>query len=60
MVTHDLDSLHSVCDRIAALADGKIIAVGTIESMLEAKHPWLRSYFHGKRARGRLNGGGKK
>jgi len=57
MVTHDLDSLHTVCDRIAALADGKVIAVGPIASMMEAKHPWLRSYFQGKRARSRITAG---
>jgi phospholipid/cholesterol/gamma-HCH transport system ATP-binding protein len=51
MVTHDLDSLYTVCDRIAALGDGKIIADGPIEAMLASDHPWLRSYFHGKRAR---------
>ncbi|MGU3493649.1 ABC transporter ATP-binding protein [Xanthobacteraceae bacterium A53D] len=51
MVTHDLDSLHTVCDRIAALADGKVIAQGTIETMMEAQHPWLQAYFHGARAR---------
>jgi phospholipid/cholesterol/gamma-HCH transport system ATP-binding protein len=51
MVTHDLDSLHTVCDRIAALGDGKILAEGTIETMLASNHPWLRAYFHGKRAR---------
>lgn len=51
MVTHDLDSLYSICDRIAALADGKVIAVGSINEMLASDHPWLRSYFHGKRAR---------
>ncbi len=51
MVTHDLDSLHTVCDRIAALADGKVIAQGTIETMMESQHPWLRAYFHGARAR---------
>ncbi|WP_454916763.1 ABC transporter ATP-binding protein [Xanthobacter sediminis] len=51
MVTHDLDSLHTVCDRIAALAEGKVIAQGTIETMMQATHPWLRAYFHGARAR---------
>lgn len=51
MVTHDLDSLFSVCDRIAALAERRIISVGPIETMLESDHPWLRSYFHGKRSR---------
>ena len=51
MVTHDLDSLYTACDRIAALGDGQIIAHGPIEEMLASDHPWLRSYFHGKRAR---------
>jgi phospholipid/cholesterol/gamma-HCH transport system ATP-binding protein len=51
MVTHDLDSLHSVCDRIAALGEGRILASGTIETLLASDHPWLRAYFHGKRAR---------
>src|SRR4249919_3132684 len=51
MVTHDLDSLHTVCDRIAVLADGKVIAAGTMATMLASTHPWLRAYFHGKRSR---------
>lgn len=53
MVTHDLDSLYTACDRIIALADGKVIAEGPIETMLEAEHPWLRAYFHGARAQSR-------
>ena len=51
MVTHDLDSLHTVCDRIAVLADGKVIAAGAMDTMLASQHPWLKSYFHGKRSR---------
>ena len=51
MVTHDLDSLHTACDRIAVLGNGKIIAQGTMADMLASQHPWLREYFHGKRAR---------
>jgi phospholipid/cholesterol/gamma-HCH transport system ATP-binding protein len=50
MVTHDLDSLHAVCDRIAALADGRIVAEGPMSAMLASQHPWVRAYFHGKRA----------
>jgi phospholipid/cholesterol/gamma-HCH transport system ATP-binding protein len=50
MVTHDLDSLHRVCDRIAVLGEGKIIEAGTMEKMLASQHPWLTSYFHGARA----------
>src|SRR5215204_6077432 len=51
MVTHDLDSLHSVCDRIAVLADGKVIAAGPISAMHASDHPWVKAYFRGKRAR---------
>lgn len=51
MVTHDLDSLHTVCDRIAALADGKVVVVGPIAAMLACDHPWVTTYFRGKRAR---------
>ncbi len=52
MVTHDLDSLANVCNRIAALGEGKVLAAGPMETMLESQHPWLQSYFHGPRARG--------
>ena len=51
MVTHDLDSLHAVCDRIAVLSQGRVIATGPIETMLASEHPWLKSYFGGKRGR---------
>src|SRR5215212_8461627 len=56
MVTHDLDSLYTVCHRIAALGDGQIIAAGPIETMLASNDPWVRSYFHGKRARAVIGG----
>ncbi len=49
MVTHDLNSLHTVCDRIAVLAQGKIVADGTIDDMLTSDHPWVKSYFRGPR-----------
>ena len=51
MVTHDLDSLFAVCDRVAVLVDKKI-RVGTLEQMLRDDHPWIRAYFHGPRGRG--------
>jgi phospholipid/cholesterol/gamma-HCH transport system ATP-binding protein len=50
MVTHDLASLTSVCDRVAALADGKIVAIGPMHDLLQSEHPWVRAYFHGKRS----------
>ncbi|MBU2959388.1 ABC transporter ATP-binding protein [Citreicella sp. C3M06] len=51
MVTHDLDSLHAICDRIAALAEKKMLATGTMADMLKMDHPWMHQYFHGPRAR---------
>ncbi len=51
MVTHDLDSLNAVCDRIAALADGKVVVAGPMSAMLSCEHPWVKSYFRGKRSR---------
>jgi phospholipid/cholesterol/gamma-HCH transport system ATP-binding protein len=50
MVTHDLDSLGTICDRIVALGDGKVLAAGDMEAMLKAEHPWLKAYFTGPRA----------
>ena len=50
MVTHDLASLNTVCDRVAALADGKIVAIGPMRELLQCEHPWVRAYFHGKRS----------
>lgn len=51
MVTHDLDSLFSVCDRIAVLGQKRVLVDGTIEDMMHVEDPWVRSYFRGKRAR---------
>ena len=50
MVTHDLASLNTVCDRVAALADGRIVAIGPMRELLQSEHPWVRAYFHGKRS----------
>jgi phospholipid/cholesterol/gamma-HCH transport system ATP-binding protein len=49
MVTHDLDSLYAICDRVAVLWHGKVAAVGPIEELLLSEDPWIKSYFHGKR-----------
>lgn len=51
MVTHDLDSLFSVCDRVAVLGNKKVLVEGTIKDMLASEEPWVKSYFRGKRAR---------
>ncbi len=49
MVTHDLESLYAICDRVAAIADGTVVADGPISSMLEEEHPWVKAYFRGQR-----------
>lgn len=54
MVTHDLDSLHTICDRIAVLADHRVETVGSLDVMLESQHPWIHEYFHGARGRAAL------
>ena len=51
LITHDLDTLYAICDRVAVLADGKVIAVGTIPELLETDHPWIQEYFNGPRSR---------
>src|SRR5204862_4108391 len=51
MITHDLDSLYAICDRVAVLADKKVIAVGTIPELLALDHPWIQEYFNGPRGR---------
>ena len=51
LITHDLDSLYEICDRVAVLADKKVIAVGTIPELVESNHPWIDEYFNGPRGR---------
>lgn len=54
LITHDLDTLYEICDRVAVLADKRVIAVGTIPELLETKHPWIEEYFNGPRGRSAL------
>lgn len=51
LVTHDLDTLHTCCDRIAVLAEKRVLATGTLAEMLQVEHPWVHEYFTGPRAR---------
>jgi phospholipid/cholesterol/gamma-HCH transport system ATP-binding protein len=51
LITHDLDTLHEICDRVAVIADKRVIAVGTIEELLNLDHPWIQEYFNGPRGR---------
>lgn len=51
LITHDLDTLHEICDRVAVIAEKTVIAVGTIPELLESDHPWIQEYFNGPRGR---------
>ena len=51
LITHDLDTLYAICDRVAVLADKQVIAVGTIDELLALDHPWIQEYFNGPRGR---------
>lgn len=51
MITHDLDSLYTICDRIAVLADKRVVAVGPPEELEKSDHPWIQEYFLGPRGR---------
>ena len=51
LITHDLDTLYAICDRVAVLADKKVVAVGTIEELLALDHEWIQDYFNGPRGR---------
>ncbi len=55
-VTHDLDSLAAICDRVAVLADRRVVAIGTIPELLATGHPWIERYFGGPRGRAALGG----
>lgn len=51
LITHDLDTLYAICDRVAVLADRRVIGVGTIPELLALDHPWIQQYFNGPRGR---------
>ncbi len=54
MVTHDLDTLHAACDRVAVLAERHVIACGPLDEVRQADHPWIKEYFAGPRGRAAL------
>jgi phospholipid/cholesterol/gamma-HCH transport system ATP-binding protein len=56
LITHDLDTLYAICDRVAVLADQRVIAVGTIDELLSIDHPWINEYFEGPRGRAAHHG----
>jgi phospholipid/cholesterol/gamma-HCH transport system ATP-binding protein len=59
LITHDLDTLWAICDRVAVISDRKVVAVGTIEELLALDHPWFQEYFNGPRGRAAADGAKK-
>ena len=51
LITHDLDTLYAICDRVAVLAERSVIANATLDDIARIDHPWIQRYFHGPRAR---------
>lgn len=59
MVTHDLDSLYAICDRVAVLVDKHIAIADKLEEVQRYDHPWVKEYFGGPRSRAAMAAGGK-
>jgi phospholipid/cholesterol/gamma-HCH transport system ATP-binding protein len=51
LVTHDLDTLYSTCDRVAVLSNKRVLVEGPLEAVESTDDPWIRDYFHGPRGR---------
>ena len=51
LITHDLDTLYAICDRVAVLAERRILELGPLQEVAGSSHPWVQDYFHGPRAR---------
>jgi phospholipid/cholesterol/gamma-HCH transport system ATP-binding protein len=58
MITHDLDTIFRVCNRVGVIVDGKMIS-GTLDEIVRHDHPWIRNYFHGERSRAPRGPAGK-
>ncbi|MGQ0533658.1 MAG: ABC transporter ATP-binding protein [Caulobacteraceae bacterium] len=58
LVTHDLDTLHAICDRVAVLFKGKVAAIGTIPEITAKAEGWVKEYFSGPRGRAATRGAG--
>jgi len=56
LITHDLDTLYAICDRVAVIADKKVIAVATLPELERLDHPWVQEYFNGPRGRAARGG----
>jgi phospholipid/cholesterol/gamma-HCH transport system ATP-binding protein len=58
LITHDLDTLYAICDRVAVIADGRILVAGSLSEVQDYQHEWVQDYFHGPRARA-VSGAGR-
>jgi len=56
LITHDLDTLYAICDRVAVLAEKRVIAVGPLAEIERMDHPWVQEYFNGPRGRAARDG----
>ena len=56
LITHDLDTLYAICDRVAVLADRKVVVNAPLAEVERVDHPWVQEYFHGPRARAARDG----
>jgi phospholipid/cholesterol/gamma-HCH transport system ATP-binding protein len=56
LITHDLDTLYAICDRVAVLAERRVIAVGPLDEIERLDHPWVQEYFNGPRGRAARDG----
>ena len=56
LITHDLDTLYAICDRVAVLADGNVVITAPLPEVEKLDHPWVQEYFHGPRARAARDG----
>jgi phospholipid/cholesterol/gamma-HCH transport system ATP-binding protein len=54
LITHDLDTLIAICDRVAVLGEGRVLACGTVAELRAFDHPWVQEYFGGPRGRAAL------
>ena len=57
LVTHDLDTLYTACDRVAVLSEKKVLAVDVLEKIEQVDNPWIQEYFHGPRGRAAYHAG---
>jgi len=60
LITHDLDTLYAICDRVAVLADRKVVAIGPLAEVQDIDHPWVREYFNGPRGRAAQQAGNRR